>query len=358
MNTLPPKKKIRVLIVDDSATIRMILRDLLSNYPDIEISGEACDGLEGVEKARLYNPDIVLMDIQMPVLNGFEATEQIMAHTPKPILILSSIINHSEVYTSMRAIELGALDVMEKPEFSEEKKIGEFSAKLVEKVRMLSRIHVITHIRGRQTRPREEESPRPSPSAGAMELIAVGASTGGPLALKIIFSGLPPDFDTPILVVQHITTGFLDGMAGWLQTECKRKMVVLEQNHTMEKRTVYFVPNGFQPGFSSRNVVALDERRPPVGGFKPSADALFERVAEFYGPRAVGVILTGMGDDGAKGLLKMKIAGALTIAQDRMTSIVYGMPRAAADLGAVLHVLPVDQIPTFLSHLRSGRVHP
>ena len=355
-------KRIRVFLVDDSPTIRMILKDLLGAYPDIEIAGEAVNGRDAVERVHLYNPDIVVMDIQMPILNGFEATEQIMAHHPKPILILSSIVNKSEVFTSMRAIELGALDVMEKPEFTDERKMDDFAAKLVDKIRVLSRIQVITHIRGRHTPVVAEAAPTaaalPRPEIpflpGAIELVSIGASTGGPLALKILLSGLSPAFDIPIVIVQHITNGFMEGMAGWLQAESKRKVVVAEDRQMLEKRCVYFVPNGFQPNFVARGILALEATVPPRGGFKPSADVLLENTATYYGDRAIGVLLTGMGEDGARGLLALRENKGITIAQDRFSSIVYGMPRAAAEMGAAMHVLPVQQISEFLNNFILG----
>lgn len=346
--------KIRVLIVDDSPTIRLIIAELLAAQPDIEISGQAGDGAEALEKVALLNPDIIIMDVQMPVMNGFEATEQIMAHCPKPILILSSVISRSEVFTSLRAIELGALDVMEKPEFSSQVEVEQFTRVIVEKIRMLSRIQVITHVRGKQTRikgPLKENIPI---DFGTFEVVAIGASTGGPLALKILFSGLDPLFDIPMVVVQHITSGFLEGLSDWLRLECKRKIVVARDSQPLEKGHIYFIPNAFQPKFSGRRALMLDENQPEMGGFKPSADALFNSVAEQFGGRAIGVLLTGMGNDGARGLLRLREAGGITIAQDQVTSIVYGMPRAAAELGAPLHVLPINQIPCLLNQFITG----
>ncbi|MBP7865904.1 MAG: chemotaxis-specific protein-glutamate methyltransferase CheB [Acidobacteria bacterium] len=353
--------KIRVFLVDDSPTVRMILKDLLGACPDIEIAGEASNGLDAVERVGLFNPDIVVMDVQMPVLNGFEATEQIMAHSPKPILILSSIVNRTEVFTSMRAIELGALDVMEKPEFADEKKVEEFAAKLLEKIRILSRIQVITHIRGRHAaRGKEAERVEPSPPvkpeipvfpAGPIDIVAIGASTGGPLALKILLSGLSPSFDTPIVIVQHITNGFMDGMAGWLHSECKRRIIVAGDRQSLERGCVYFVPNGAQPSFAARGILVLDRAMNARGGFKPSADVLFESVAAYYGPRSLGILLTGMGEDGARGLLKLRTEKGMTVAQDRFSSIVYGMPRAAAELGAAVHILPIHQVAEFMNNL-------
>ena len=352
MNDL--KDKYRILLVDDSATIRMILKDLLAVHRDMEVCGEACDGREAVEKVSALNPDIVVMDVQMPIMNGFEATERIMASTPKPVLILSSIINRSEVFTSLRAIELGALDVMEKPEFSDERQMDEFSAKLVDKIRVLARVKVITHLRGSHYRREDVLSGRTPTRTGTYDILGIGSSTGGPLALKFLLANLPLSFNLPIVVVQHITTGFLDGLASWLNAECRRKVVVAEPQQELQAGWVYFVPNGFQPRFKDRGVLVLDDNIPAEGGFKPSANTLLRAIGDVYGPRSIGLILTGMGSDGADGLFRMKDAGAVTIAQDRLSCIVYGMPRAAVEKGAATHVLPLNQMPDFLSQFSTS----
>lgn len=352
------KGKIRVLLVDDSQTVRMVLRDLLAAYADIEVAGEAADGKEALDMVATLNPDMLIMDVQMPHLNGFEATEQIMAHRPKPILILSSIINRSEVFTSLKAIELGALDVMEKPEFSNPAQMSMFSRNLVERIRMLSHIRVIPHIRGRQLGVVKPLPPLLPSAAGQCEAVGIGCSTGGPLALKVIISGLTKPDHPPLIVVQHITNGFLEGLADWLQTECKRRVTIASRQQLLEPGGIYLVPNGYQPVFPSRQMLHLDQHLPEEGGFRPSATVLFKEMSTTFAASALGVLLTGMGSDGAAGLLRMKQAGAVTVAQDQATSIVYGMPRAAVESGAAIHVLPVHQIPAFLHQFfsRKGKI--
>ena len=316
------KPKIRILLVDDSPTMLLILTDTLAQFPDLEVCGSAADGREALAKVTALNPDIIIMDLQMPVMNGFEATEQIMAHRPKPILILSSVINRSELFTSLKAVELGALDVMEKPQIDLPQQMARFSRELAEKIRLLARIQVITHIRGRGVRVKDLAMPVAPPLGGKLELVAIGASTGGPLALKILLGGLAAGFDLPVVIVQHIASGFLTGLADWLGLECRRRVTVARPEEPLQRGMIYFIPEQCQPGFRRAGQLCLLSDQPEVGGFKPSVDVLFQGVAEHYGPRAVGIILTGMGADGAAGLLRLRQAGGITIAQDEVTSIV------------------------------------
>lgn len=348
----------RVLIVDDSDLVRGILRDVLAQDSGIVVIGEARDGREAVEQTARLHPDLITMDIQMPHMDGFAATEHIMAFTPTPILIFSSAIDKSEKYSSFRALALGALDVMNKPDVTIAG-FQELAAQLTAKIRMLARIKVIQHIRGK-VRGRDRTLP-PVPMAAAVKppdnsrtaarLVAIGSSTGGPPALKKLLSPLPALFPAGIAIVQHITRGFIDGFVDWLAVCIRLSVCVAKDGETIRPGTVYFAPDDVQMQVSADRRIRLRADLPPWGEHRPSVNHLLQSAGESYGERAVGLILTGMGDDGAVGLKVMRDRGAPTIAQDQASSLIYGMPRAAVESGAASLVLPLDRITDELIRL-------
>ncbi len=355
--------RIRVLIVDDSDLVRGILRDVLTQDPGIDVVGEARDGHEAVEQAARLRPDLITMDIQMPNMDGFAATEQIMAYTPTPILIFSSAIDKSEKYSSFRALSLGALDVWSKPDVTVAN-FQELAARLTGKIRMLARIPVISHIRGkmqgRSHTPPPGTVPAPSAAAeppaaeagrGDFRLVAIGSSTGGPPALEKVLAPLPARFPAPIAIVQHITRGFIDSFADWLAGRVRLRVRVAVNGDPLRAGTVYLAPDDTQMRVAADGSVQLRADLPPWGEHRPSVNHLLQSAAESYGARAVGVILTGMGDDGAVGLKAMRDRGAPTIAQDQASSLIYGMPRAAVETGAASAVLPLGRIAEELVRL-------
>ncbi len=296
----------RVLIVDDSDLVRGILREVLAQDPGIVVIGEARDGREAVEQTAQLRPDLITMDIQMPHMDGFAATEQIMAYTPTPILIFSSVIDKSEKYSSFRALALGALDVMSKPDITVAG-FQELAARLTAKIRMLARIKVIPHIRGKM----RDRDHKPFPAAvaaavkppgngcAAARLVAIGSSTGGPIALKKLLSSLPVQFPAGIAIVQHITHGFIDGLVDWLAVNIGLHICVAEDCEAISPGTVYFAPDDVQMQVSVDHRIRLRADLPPWGEHRPSINHLLQSAGENYGEHAVGVILTGMGDDGA-----------------------------------------------------------
>jgi two-component system chemotaxis response regulator CheB len=340
--------KIRVLVVEDSLTVRKHLLDVLAADPEIEIVGEAGDGKRGIELCRAVRPDVITMDMMLPLMSGLAATEYIMAHHPTPILIVSSSINRGELFRTYEALAAGALDVLEKPTGAEPP--GEWEAKFRSMVKLASRIRVITHVRGRlgpldrrRTEPSQEPVRDPS-MPRQCEVVAIGASTGGPGALVEILRGLPPTFQLPILLVLHINEPFGTAFADWLDGQTTRRV-----SYPVEGEPVSALAGQMVMAPGGKHLVVREGRLrltldPERHSCRPSVDLLFESVAREYGPAAAACLLTGMGRDGAAGLLAVRQAGGVTIAQDEATSVVFGMPREAILLGAAGRVLPLGQI--------------
>ncbi|MDF1543087.1 MAG: chemotaxis-specific protein-glutamate methyltransferase CheB [Anaerosomatales bacterium] len=345
------QRTIRVVVADDSALAREMLVQILASDPQIEVAGVATDGQEAVELVASERPDLVTMDIHMPRMDGLAAIEHIMAYTPVPILVVSSSVYGQGVGRAFDALEAGALEVMRKPEPRDWADLQEIAADLIRRVKLLSRVPVITHLRGR--RGARSASVERADSAGTTaippEVVAIGSSTGGPSALLSVLGRLPADYPLPILVAQHIADGFVPGLVAWLDAGCQMRVVVAGAGMTVLPGVAYFAPTGANLTLERRRL-CLHE--PEEGQLHvPSADTLLESVAHSCGPAAIGVILTGMGADGARGLKLMRDAGATTIAQDEETSTVFGMPKAAVEREAVSLVLPVHEIPAELERL-------
>jgi len=358
---MSPRKdshKIRVLVVDDSVVARDMLAYLLASDPEIEIAGTAANGHEAVESVARLRPDLVTMDIHMPAMDGLEATEQIMAYTPTPIMVVSSSVYGEGMGSAFDALSLGALEVVRKPELADRAGFESSRKELVRSAKILSRVKVVTHLRGRRAAARHRhDPPRGTRATGQarrdpVSLVAIGSSTGGPAALLSVLGRLPAGFPAPVLVTQHIADGFVSGLVSWLAEGCAIDVVAAEHGMLVRSGTAYFAPTG------SNMEVEADVVRftPPRPGqlYIPSADTLLTSVARSRGANAAGVLLTGMGADGAAGLAVMREAGAATIAQDEATSRVFGMPKAAIDAGAADTILAVDDIADELVRLAAS----
>jgi two-component system chemotaxis response regulator CheB len=348
--------KIRVLVVEDSPTVRRRLVDILASDPDFELVGEAPDGKRAIEICQQCRPDVITMDMMLPVMSGFSATEYIMAHCPTPILVVSASINRGELFKIYEALAAGAVDVLEKPTGTEAE--GVWESRFIATLKMVARIRVITHPRARlaelrrpppEAGPQSSESPRPGQK---YDLVAIGASTGGPGAIVEILRSLPAEFQIPILLVLHINEPFGTAFADWLDGQTSRRVTypVDGAPHASANGRVVMAPGG-------RHLVVRDGRLRLSNEIerhscRPSVDVLFESVAQECGASAAGCLLTGMGRDGALGLLKIRTAGGMTIAQDESTSVIYGMPREAALLGAATHVLRLPEIGPRLAALQ------
>ncbi|MBI5846994.1 MAG: chemotaxis-specific protein-glutamate methyltransferase CheB [Nitrospirae bacterium] len=329
-------KKIRVLIVDDSVLVRNLIRAIIEMDPEMEVAGEASNGLEAVEKARNLHPDIITMDIEMPVMDGLQAIEQIMADNALPILVVTS---RGDAKTAYAAIAKGALDLMLKPDLNVEA-AEEFAARL----KLLSKVSVISHISGRLSH-RLPAAPEPPVFSGnsSDQVIAIASSTGGPDALSIILSRLPEKFPVPIVIAQHISDGFASGMVGWLRALSRIEIKVAVQGEHLKSGTAYVCPSENHMQVDGSKKINFVERH-AKDIYRPSCDVLLSSVAASFGNKAIGVILTGMGNDGVVGITKIRAAGGWTIAQDEKTSVIFGMPKLAIESGVIDAVLSLEAI--------------
>jgi two-component system chemotaxis response regulator CheB len=347
--------EVRVLIVDDSAVTREVLTTLLNSDPDIKVIGQASTGAEAVEMTASLRPDLVTMDLMMPGMDGMEATRRIMARHPTPVLFLSSFFDKEGTYSRADAIAAGALDVVEKPALMPDWRWHNAAGKLVQKVKSLAKVPVIAHIHGARKLLAQEQSQAGRFVGPAADVVVIGASSGGPRVIEGLLSNLPPTFALGLLVVQHMTDGFTTGMLRWMQERCALPIKVAEEGDAIVPRRVLFTPENLHLFVAIGGRVHLSDSD-PVNGHRPSIDVTFQSVARVYGARSAGVLLTGMGADGAQGLLAIRNAGGVTIAQDEQSSMIFGMPRAAIALNAAQQVLAPPGIGRCLNALHVERV--
>ncbi len=359
---------IRVLVAEDSYAARLLIVATLESDPEIEIVGEAHDGEAAVAEARRLRPDVITMDIHMPLLDGLAATARIMSENPIPIVVVSSAVNPRDVASTFDAIKAGALVALPKPGSGTDRTAVEEREIFTSTVKAMARVKVVRRWSGSFERvgsppgaqdktgigtPSDLPSASRSASATArlrrlapsapVSLVAIAASTGGPSALQKLLGGLPSDFSTPIVLVQHIARGFLDGFAQWLDGECALSVRVARGGEMLQAGTVYVAPDDLHLGVNaSRRTVAI--RTEPVNGFRPSASMLFESASSAYGAGLVAVIMTGMGSDGVSGLRRVREREGYVIAQDEASSLIYGMPGEAVKAGVVDISLPLDGI--------------
>ena len=345
--------KIRVLIVEDSITVRRYLVDVVQSSPDFEVVGEAGDGKRAIELCSTLRPDVVTMDMMLPLMTGVAATEYIMAYCPTPILIVSASTNRGEVFKTYEALNAGALDVLEKPHNVTD---ASWRDKFLSTLRVISRVRVITHPRGRfrgnehiVTNGNRVAAPFAASAPARrsernIRLIAIGASTGGPAALAQILGALPASFPFPIIIVIHIAEAFAPAMAEWLNTQSRIPVRYAREGERISFGTpsVLLAPATHHLMVEGPYLRFSDSQ--PRHSCKPSVDVLFESIAEHYGDSAILCLLTGMGKDGAAGMLRARHAGAFTIAQDEATSVVFGMPGEAVRIGAADKVLALGEI--------------
>lgn len=343
--------KIRVLVVDDSAVSRQILAAILRADPSIQVAGEAPDGETAIRLARSLRPDVIVMDIVMPGLNGFQATQQIMETVPVPIIIVSGIEDPGEVGTVFSAMQAGALLCLRKPAGPGHPDFSKEARDLVRNVKMVSEIRVV------KRRPATVPSPRPSPRPdrdtgrdARVRVIAIGVSTGGPVVLQEILSRLPADFSLPILIVQHIAAGFSEGFADWLSQVSGFPARLATDRAPLTPGVAFIAPDGFQMGIDSGHGIHLVDA-PPENGLRPSVSFLFRSLAQVCGMETAAVLLTGMGADGAQELKVLRDLGAVTVVQDQKSALVYGMPGEAVRLNGAEYILTPAEIADLMIRL-------
>lgn len=333
---------IRVVIADDSQVARDVLRDILSRDGDIDIVGEATNGREAVELARRLSPQLITMDLNMPVMDGMSAIEEIMHTKGIPILVVS---DRSDAQTAYQALEVGALEVMPKPSLDTADAVH-----LLERVRLLAGVAVITRLRRRSSAPTPlAVMPKPPTASRGVprdfqRVVAIACSTGGPQALVRVLRTLPAGFPSPIVIAQHISHGFIDGMAQWLGTLCAMPVSVGREGEQLRQGHIYLSPSERDLCVTPRHRFQL-QSSPENSLYHPNCDVLLRSVAEVYGADAIGVILTGMGRDGVNGMRAIYQAGGTTFAQDEASSVIYGMNHEAVKAGVIQYELPLDSLP-------------
>ena len=340
---------LRVLIVEDSPTVRLLLKSILESEEDMTVVGTARNGEEGLQKTLSLKPDIVTMDIFMPGMDGFEATRRIMEEAPRPIVIVTSSINDNEVKLSFQELKAGALALVNKPSGPGTPQFVIDAEKLTNTVRLMAEVKVVSQLR--RSRPKNNINLPIIKTEGVYKIAAIGASTGGPAAISTILKNIPHELPVPILIVQHISAGFDRGFSEWLGSTTGHKVIMAEDNQELYNGTIYVAPIGKHMGVTNGGKITLDAQLRYKSSFCPSANYLFKSVSQVYGKQAIGIILTGMGNDGTQGLIDMHKAGGYVIAQDKATSVVYGMPNAAVEANVVNQILPIDHIASAISLL-------
>lgn len=342
---------VRIQIVEDSPTLRILIRRILESDPGIQVVGEAANGEEAIALCQKLNPDIITMDIHMPRMDGYEAIRHIMAEMPRPIVVLTSTESDIRLGITNKAIEFGALMVLGKPKGmpgADPEADG-----LISQIKAMADVKVVRRTRWPQMDPPKTPGKEVNLSNSRVvpvRLVTVGVSTGGPSALQVILSQLPAGFPAPILVVQHMSRNFIGGLASWLNETTQLHVKVAELGEKLKPGMAYLAPDDKHLTATADGSVWF-KKMSLVDGHCPSATVLFESVAATKGPGTAGVILTGMGSDGARGLKTLHDAGGYTIAQDEASCIIFGMPKEAIAMGAVNEVLPLEHISARLKEL-------
>ena len=348
--------KVRVLVVDDSRLMRRLIRDILESDPAIEVAGEASNGMLAVQMVHSLRPDVVTMDVEMPVLSGLDALGYIMSEAPTPVVMLTGLQSPD---LAIRALQLGAVDFLRKPSGTISMDLFKIKDELLGKVKLAPLVNLRRVNANREKLEALAAAPKvvkPPATAGLNWLVVVGASTGGPPALERLFADLRADLPAAFLVVQHIPAGFTRSLARRLDQSSKLAVVEAEEGMLLEAGRGYVAAGGshlvLQPdGAAEKNYRLHLDDSPPRGTLRPAVDVTMANAAAMFGARTLGVVLTGMGSDGLEGCRAIRAAGGTAIVQDRSTSLIYGMPRAVAEAGLAGQALPLDEIPAAIARV-------
>ncbi|AZR74219.1 chemotaxis response regulator protein-glutamate methylesterase [Anoxybacter fermentans] len=334
---------IRVLIADDSAFMRRVISDLINSDPELQVIATARNGVEALELIKKLDPDVVTLDIEMPKLNGFETLKEIMRISPKPVVMISHLTQEGAT-TTLNCLEAGAMDFIPKPSGSISLDFAQVAKDLTEKIKMAYYNFKPAKV---TLRSKSHRTIIPTSSFSGVRkdmVVAIGTSSGGPRALKEIIPLLPANFPAGIVIVQHMPPGFTRSLAERLNNESKIRVKEAEEGDRIEPGLALLAPGNYHLEIEAGGIVRLNQK-PPLWGVRPCVDYMMETIAPLYGERVIGVILTGMGRDGANGMAAIKHYGGQTIAQDEETCLVYGMPRAVIERGLADYILPLHQIP-------------
>lgn len=353
-------RKTRVLIIEDSDVVLLLLKAIIASDPRLEVVGMARSAEEGLRLLDKLLPDVVSLDIRLPGMNGFEATRRIMADKPTPIVVVSASVESEDLRITMNALQAGALAVVEKPVGVTHAAYKSLAEHLCTQLAIMSQVKVVRQRRSIQLTgpecPPAKKNPGPpqtraQPSQFPL-MLGIVSSTGGPNALAHLLGALSRDFPLPIVLVQHIAAQFIPGFAAWLESVCPFQVVMVSAHESPKPGRVYIAAGDRHLHASATSVWV--EQGDPVCSQRPSGSVLFQSMASSLGRQAIGVILTGMGEDGAEGLLALRRAGGHTIAEDQTTAVVYGMPAAAVGLNAICELLPLTHIAARLETLVSN----
>jgi two-component system chemotaxis response regulator CheB len=342
------EKKTRVLIVDDSAFMRKVLEEIIRTDPRLEVVGQAKDGREAISLAQSLQPDVMTMDINMPRMDGLEATQHIMTQNPRPILIVSSESRQGAAST-LRALELGAIDFVSKPSSGIDLDMKNVRDELLGKLRMAAKVRVVRtaalqdHSGVVDTRSRVLPAKEPGNSDARIPLVIIAASTGGPATLMRLMPRFPKDFPAAAVLVQHMPATFTSQLSVQLTEVASIRVKEAEANEALQTGTFYVCPGSHHLRISLTARIKLDDG-PRISGYRPCADVAFESAAAYGGPNVIGVVLTGMGNDGAKGVQAVKAARGAVLAQDEASSVIFGMPAEAIRTGAVDRVVGIEEM--------------
>lgn len=343
---------IKVLVVEDSPTVQELMKHILTSDKEIEVVGIANNGIEALKFLETLKPDVITMDISMPYMNGFEATKRIMETTPVPIIMVTALFDSIDVEKTFQAIQAGAVSIIEKPISLRHPNYENVCKNIVENVKLMSEIKVVKRKSYAAVNLNKFTSPETvlKNDFTDKKVVAIGVSTGGPPILKTIFSHLTREINVPILVVQHITPGFIDGLVSWLRLETKIPIHIAEEGENILPGHIYFAPDDYHMEITYNDKIILNKKE-KINGLRPTVSHLFASMANIYGKNSVGILLSGMGRDGVDELKLLRENGAITIAQDKESSVVFGMPGEAVKINAAMHVLSPEKIAEFLNKL-------